>query len=87
MQIVSIVTPVILGTLLTGCGTSTKVVNMSADGVSIVFDGDASTLPEVNQMAGRECQKNGRIAVMRTITEVEEGRMASFDCRAPATTS
>lgn len=71
-----------LACVLSACGTSTKIMNSNAQSVSIVFDGDQSTLSSVTKLATMECQKHGRLAVLRGIAEVEDGRVANFDCRA-----
>ena len=70
---------------LTGCGTSTKIVNSNISSVSIVFDGDSSSLPRVNKLATAECQKNGRIAVLQGIESTEDGRVANYQCRVAGT--
>jgi hypothetical protein len=81
---VHIAAAVALVSVLAGCGTSTKVISSNAQSVSVVFDGDQSTMPDVTKMATAECQKSGRIAVLRDIAQVEDGRIANFDCRTPS---
>ena len=68
---------------LAACSTPTRVVNSNAEAVSISFDGDPSRLEEVSKMATAECQKQGRSAVLRDIAQVEDVRVANYDCRRP----
>jgi hypothetical protein len=68
---------------LAACSAPTKIVNSNAESVSISFDGDPSKLQEVSKMATAECMKNGRPAVLRDIAQVEDVRVANYDCRRP----
>ena len=84
MKIARIAAAVALASVLAGCGgVSTKVISSNAQSVSVVFDGDPSTMSDVTKRATAECQKSGRIAVLRDISQIEDGRIANFDCRAP----
>ncbi|HEY4136543.1 MAG TPA: hypothetical protein VGO34_15160 [Alphaproteobacteria bacterium] len=73
----------VLATAVTGCGTSTRVLNSNPESVSIVFDGDESTMADVNRLATAECQKGARMAALRDIAPVKDGRVANYDCKKP----
>ena len=73
----------ILSVALAGCGTPTKVVNANSETVSVSFDGEQSTLASVNSKATEECQKVGRVAVLRDVMRVQDASVATYDCRRP----
>jgi hypothetical protein len=82
-KLVSLLGVLVAAAVLTACGTSTRVLNSNAQSVSVVFDGDESTMADVNRMATAECQKNSRTASLKDISQVKDGRVANYDCKQP----
>lgn len=67
---------------LSACGSDPAVLTNNIEGVSYTFDGGDEQLKKVTEMAMMECQRFGRIAVLKNTSELEDDHVANFACRA-----
>lgn len=66
--------------LLAACGPDTKVVNDTADNVTIRMDDDLDSLNEATAKANSACAKKGKLARFQNVADVEGEKVAIYSC-------
>jgi len=65
---------------LPACSSTPRAFTSNVEGISFIFDGSKSELKEVTRQATNECQRFGRVAVLRNTSEVDDNYVANFSC-------
>lgn len=69
-----------LSLMLSACGTTPTNISSTPAGVTYTFDGSDSQLKDITGKAAVQCQKSGKIAVLRNVSKLDDSHVANFDC-------
>jgi len=70
----------IIPLILSACSSSLNVANSNAESVAVTFNGSDGELKRASELAGSECRQYNKLAVLRNVSQMSNGNVASYAC-------